>query len=105
LRDNAEVPSVRVELVRWVADEPLPGLVEARLVDVEGRAWSFIDKEPIFSADAIGPRDVFPRSGVLNCRVIDDAAPSRGVVGIETTETDSVENRSEFVVKASEIIW
>jgi hypothetical protein len=40
------MPEVEYQVVRWVADEPQPGLVEAQLTDSDGRIWSFIDKEP-----------------------------------------------------------
>jgi hypothetical protein len=40
------VAGVACQVVRWVADEPRPGLVEAQLTDSDGRVWSFTDKEP-----------------------------------------------------------
>jgi hypothetical protein len=49
------VPQVRCEIIRWVADEPQPGMVEAQIIDVDGHVWRFVDKAPIFSAEVLLP--------------------------------------------------
>jgi hypothetical protein len=38
---------VRTTVVRWVDDEPFPGLVKVELTDATGHRWTFIDKPPV----------------------------------------------------------
>lgn len=50
--ETAGVMMVRCEAVRWVSDEPLPGIVEVVLTDADGTRWSLVDKAPVF--DSVG---------------------------------------------------
>jgi len=85
---------VACQVVRWVADEPQPGLVEAHLTDADGHVWRFIDKEPIFCADAVGEWTRFPVAGAIRCRIIDYGTLSDGrqVVTIDTASPDGVDS-------------
>lgn len=59
--------------VRWVADEPQPGLVECRLVDADGVEHVLIDKTAIFDSDArLRPDASYPIELKLACRVVRD---------------------------------
>lgn len=69
-------------LTRWVSDEPQPGLVEARLTDAAGDEWAFVDKQAIFSSDALGPMTAYPVPGQIECTVLSDRS-NEGVVEIE----------------------
>jgi hypothetical protein len=95
---------VACELVRWVNDEPQPGLVEAQLVDSAGRLWSFIDKAPIFSAEAIAAWSTFPIAAAIRCEVIgqDTADDGSEVVVVTTERPDGVDSDgvTEFRVPA-----
>lgn len=66
--DAAGMDRVRMyltcEIVRWVADEPQPGIVEARVTDTDGRQWPFLDKVAIFDmAGTVGPGSSYPQPG------------------------------------------
>jgi hypothetical protein len=61
---------VECQVVRWVAEEPQPGLVEARMVDADGRVWSFIDKEPIFCKQLVTRSTRFPVAAIIRCEVV-----------------------------------
>lgn len=92
---RGRVTAVACQVVRWVADEPQPGLVEAHLTDADGRVWRFIDKEPtFFCADAVGEWTRFPVAGAIRCRVIDRDTLSDGrrVVTIDTASPDGVDS-------------
>lgn len=39
---------VKAHAVRWISDEPFPGVVEVELHDGQGKLWKFIDKYPMF---------------------------------------------------------
>lgn len=91
--------------MRWVADEPLPGLVEAQLTDSDGRLWNFIDKEPIFCREPLGKSTRFPISGAIRCQIIGPVIRADGldVITIDTGSPDGVssEGNTIFRVPAS----
>ena len=79
-------------LVRWVADEPQPGLVEAVLTDVTGKRWHFIEKVAIVSRETLGNNSEFPRPGVIRCEILEnsDAESKYGICKISTERPDGV---------------
>ena len=86
---------VACQVVRWEADEPWPGLVEAQLTDSGGRVWSFTDKEPIFlSQEVVGRLSRFPVAAVIRCRVIgrELLADGREVVTVDTGRPDGLDS-------------
>ena len=86
---------VACQVVRWVDDEPQPGLVEAQLNDSDGRLWRFIDKEPVFWSQATVSRlSRFPVAAAIRCHVIghEVLADGREVVTIDTGRPDHVDS-------------
>jgi hypothetical protein len=64
---------VRATAVRWISDEPQPGIVEVELVLADGSVTSLVDKAPIFDAeDRLRADAVYPIDLELDCRVLDD---------------------------------
>jgi hypothetical protein len=63
------VASVYVEIVRYT-DDHQPGWVECRLTDVAGRAWSFVEKVPVVSAEYLDAGSAYPRPGSVSCSVL-----------------------------------
>lgn len=88
------MPVVACQVIRWVADEPQPGLVEAQLIDADGQLWSFIDKEPIFSSGYLGPNARFPIPGAIRCQVTgrETGADGQEVIVIDTGRPDGVDS-------------
>ena len=84
---------VRCQIIRWVADEPFPGLVEARLIDIDGRSWTFIDKDPIFSKVGLSRGTKFPVDGAIRCELVkrDVLGDGQEVVTVDTGRPDGVE--------------
>jgi hypothetical protein len=82
--------AVACQIVRWVADEPQPGLVEAHLTDADGRLWVFVDKEPIFCSQDVSRLGPFPIAGAIRCQIIDHETLTDGrqVVTIDTGSRD-----------------
>ena len=78
--------AIGVTIVRWVSDEPQPGLVECQLTDRHGHIWRFVEKTAVLSARPLGAESEYPRPGVIACQVI-----SRGCdeTGRETAEIDT----------------
>jgi hypothetical protein len=97
--------AVRCEVVRWLADDPQPGWVEASLVDVHGRRWSFLDKPTIFG-------DVFrtsecPLPGVIRCEVVSSRRDGSGAEVLEVRLLDGVESTdgsTRFFVSADNVM-
>jgi hypothetical protein len=98
---HQHMPKVACQVVRWVAGEPQPGLVEAQLTDSDGRLWSFIDKEPIFCSEWIGPRPTFPVDAAIRCQVIghEILADGREVITIDTGSPDGVDSAGTMIFR------
>jgi hypothetical protein len=102
--------AVQCQVVRWVADEPQPGLVEAQLTDSDGRLWRFIDKEPIFwPRVAVTRLSQFPVAGAIRCQIIghEVLADGREVVTVDTGRPDGVDSEGVtiFRVSPSAMAW
>ena len=56
-----------VQVVRFVDDEPQPGVVACEFVDAEGCCHTLIDKVPGFSAKLLDARSDYPQAGAVRC--------------------------------------
>ncbi|MFD6362801.1 hypothetical protein ACFWFX_23570, partial [Streptomyces roseolus] len=84
------------EAVRWVDDEPQPGLVEARFTDAHNQQWAFIDKWPVFTdGDDLAPDARYPVKVVILCDILNagDTADTSDMVKISVTPWDSNHSR------------
>jgi len=103
------VVAVRVTIVRWVSDDPWPGLVECQLADRDGRIWRFVEKGPVVSDQSLGAESEYPQPGVIACQVV---SRSRDESGRETAEIDtepywrveSVDSITRFEVFADQLV-
>ena len=77
-----------------MADKPQPGLVEAHLTDIDGRVWSFIDKEPVFCSHPVSRLARLPVAGAIRCQIVGQEILSDGrrVVIIDTASPDGVDS-------------
>jgi hypothetical protein len=94
------------EIVRWVSDDPQPGVVEARFTDAAGTSWALLDKSAIFTAEPIGSHSVFPRPGIVRCEVLDRRhSPSEGsIVRVRAIDAPTTEGEiEEFEVEESRL--
>ena len=74
----------KCEIVGWIADDPQPGIVEARITDADGRQWSFLDKVAIFDF-----RGALPETGASTVERLGErplAARERLVAHLEGRE-------------------
>jgi len=81
------VASIACQIVRWVSDEPFPGLVEAQLVDAAGEQHVIVDKVPIFTSANLHAASELPVPGRLRCRII-GAHHSDGPVDVELLDCE-----------------
>ncbi|GLV88532.1 hypothetical protein Slala03_82210 [Streptomyces lavendulae subsp. lavendulae] len=99
---------LRCEAVRWVGDEPQPGLVEVRFTDAHQQQWAFIDKWPIFTAgDDLAPGSHYPVEVGILCDVLNtgNTADTSGTFRISVAPwgLESPEGRIEFDVRADQL--
>ena len=99
---------VRARFVRWVADEPQPGMVEASLMDAHGVEHRFIDKTAIFTAELITARTDFPRDFVLPVAEVRRSAQADGrtLVTVSTAgmRLEDLTGRDEFDLRDDQLI-
>ena len=70
--------TVAVSIVRWVDDEPQPGIVECKLTDRFGKDWAFIEKSAMVSPEVLVSGSRYPQPGVIGCRVISTGKDDEG---------------------------
>ena len=99
-----EIAALRVRAVRWVSDDPFPGLVEAQLTDHEGRSWSFIDKPPIFTRDdSLGPNASYPVDLEIACAVVERRPDAVVVSTAEPWGVETADGVSQFTVSPEQL--
>jgi hypothetical protein len=99
---------MRVTILRYISDEPQPGIVECELKDAHGRRWSFIDKTAVVSAKQLDARSTYPQLGLITVNVIGRSfdAAGREVVEIDTQPCgiESVEGVTQFEVQPESLM-
>jgi hypothetical protein len=63
---------IRATALRWISDEPQPGLIEVEFFDAHDRRWLVHDKWPIFvelSGDFL-PTSSYPMPALIPCDVL-----------------------------------
>ena len=95
---------LELQIVRFV-EECQPNIVEAKFFDSEGRCHSFVDKSAIFTTDwSLDAATKYPQPGVIRCHVLARwQVPTGPAVVRVTTEIESTEGVSEFVVLANQL--
>ncbi len=97
-----------VQIVRFVDDEPQPGIVSCEFVDAEGRRHTLIDKVPGFSTEALDAHSPYPQAGSVSCEALAkwQNAAGRDLVRITINvpwHIESTEGVSEFVVLSAQL--
>jgi hypothetical protein len=93
---------LKVTILRYVSDEPQPGIVECEFKDAYGRRWLFVDKTAIVSAEYLDAQSIYPRLGMITVDVIGRSldAAGRQVIQIATERwgIESVEGVTKFEI-------
>jgi hypothetical protein len=104
--DTEQVLMLKAQAVRWLCDEPIPGLVEVAFVDADGVRHVLVDKSSIFGS-ALTPGTPYPVDVLVGCEVLDPPGDD-GRVLITTERPWGIETageRSEFVVAVGQLVW
>jgi hypothetical protein len=95
---------MKVSIVRYIGDDPQPGIVECQFQDAYGRRWSLIEKTLVVSVEQLDAHSVYPQRGVTVCKIVQrfpDAA-GREVIRINTVEW--VEGVTQFDVLPESLV-
>jgi hypothetical protein len=100
---------ISVTIVRYISDEPQPGIVECKLEDAHGRHWSFVEKTSIVSAEPLDAGTSYPQKGVVAAEIVGrtvDAA-GREIIRVDTErpwQVESVDGVTQFEVLAESLV-
>ena len=77
---------IHIDIVAW-HDDHQPGLVECRLIDAHGKAWTFVEKVPIVTEAMLESTTSYPQPGTIRGIVVDtpQATDGQEIVTIDTT--------------------
>ena len=97
-----------VQVVRFVSDEPQPGIVACEFVDADGRRHTLIDKWPMCGSKLLDAHSVYPQPGTIRCEELArwQDAVGREVVQVTLDRPDGLEScdgLSEFVVLSAQL--
>jgi hypothetical protein len=101
----------KVTIVRYISDEPQPGIVECRLEDAHERLWSFLEKTAIVSAEHLDAQTIYPQEGVIAGEIVRRSldAAGREVIRLSTEQPwhiESVEGLTQVdVLPESLVEW
>ena len=97
-----------VQIVRFVDDEPQPGIVACEFIDANGHRHTLIDKVPMCSGERLDANSTYPQPGAVRCEALGTwhDAHGRDVVRITIGLPDHIESSegvSEFVVLSDQL--
>ncbi len=103
------MPELLCEAVRWVDDEPFPGIVEVRFIDAAGQSWSLIDKCAMFARlGELTPESAYPVEVTVACVIQGDTEATAGdeIVTISTSPdmVTTLDGQDTFTVRRSQLI-
>lgn len=100
---------IKASIVRYVSDEPQPGIVECEFFDAHGRRWSFIEKTAIVGVDYLDGQTSYPQPGIIACEIVSLHRDSGGreTVLVDTERpwgVESVNGTTRFEVSRSSLV-
>lgn len=94
-----------IAIVRFINDEPQPGVVECELVDANGKVHRFVEKTAVVSSDHLFRDAAYPRPGVIACEVerswVDENGQPLARVNTDPWGVESIDGVTTFVVFSS----
>lgn len=93
--------------MRFVDEEPQPGIVESQFRDAQGELHSIIDKVPSFTSADLWSDSDYPQPGFIACRVLERKLGAGGNltrINIGAYHFEVTSESPEFVVKESDLV-
>jgi hypothetical protein len=101
VKEAKHVPGIRATALRWISNEPQPGLIEVEFFDAAGHRWLVHDQPPVFAEPPGGflPTSSYPLPTLIACNVLSRQVSSEGreLVTVVLRHT----NESRFKLPAS----
>ncbi|MGH4035195.1 hypothetical protein ACQB60_40475 [Actinomycetota bacterium Odt1-20B] len=98
---------LRCAALRWVDDEPHPGLIEVGFTDAGGRQRVFVDKVPVFTSGDLGPDSRYPVEVQVLCDILPTGSasvtPDRARISVAPWGLESLDGHVEFEVRADQV--
>ena len=95
---------LKVSIVRYISDDPQPGIVECQFQDAYGRRWSFIEKTLVVSVEQLDAHSVYPQRGVTACIIVQRLPDGAGREVIRVNTVESVEGVTQFDVLPESLV-
>jgi|SRR5271165_2446875 len=100
---------IKVTIVRYISDEPQPGIVECKFEDAHGRRWSLLEKTAVVSAESLDARTTYPRRGVIACEIVRRSRDQAGreIIHVTTERpwcVESLEGVTKFDVLPESLV-
>lgn len=99
---------VKVEITRYVDDEPQPGIVECRFFDAWGSQHLFIEKVPVVTLKSLDDSSSYPQPAIIACQILDRREiDGREILKIDTEtpwHIESISGASFFDVSPDQLI-
>jgi hypothetical protein len=94
--------AVKVKIVRYLSDDPQPGVVQCELEDAHGQRWSIVEKTAIVSTADLDARSSYPQQGLIGCEIVRRRRDAECEIVRITTErpwnVESIDGSTEFDV-------
>ena len=100
------MPDLRVQIVRFVHEEPQPGIVESQFRDAQGKLHSIIDKVPLFTSAHLWSDSNYPQPGFVECRVLERIPSATGTharIAVGAYHFELADEGSEFLVSEADL--
>jgi hypothetical protein len=68
--ESSFMMEMAVQIVKFVADEPQPGIASSEFVDAEGHRHTITDKVPMCSSENLDVQSSYPQPGAVRCEVL-----------------------------------
>ena len=99
---------LKITILRYISDEPQPGIVECELEDGHGRRWRIVDKTAVVSGEYLDAHSTYPQAGMVTAEVVGRSLDSEGRklirVDIRRWGIESVEGVTQFDVLPNLIV-
>jgi hypothetical protein len=96
---------LKARALRWVSDEPFPGMVAVEIVDAAGIEREFIDKYPMFGKNPeLGPATPYPMNILIACSVLRDGEDGVVVSTAEPWGLEATDGTCEFTVNPADLV-
>ena len=108
MRESWQKPGLTVQIVRWVDDDPQPGIVACEFEDAEGRRHTVIEKQVMATETSLDAGSAYPQPGVIPCEILSRWRDSEGrelarITAERPYSIETTEGLSEFVVLATQL--